>query len=104
MAKAWRFSVTSLANLALLQQPNGSKYDVVWRWRSIASHRRKIPWSLICGILLFVLGLISLFTGHVASDLEWWYSQRLVKNHLYDKLVLSLLTILKYWYIYIFFL
>ncbi|KAJ7011391.1 O-fucosyltransferase 29 [Populus alba] len=29
--------------------------------------------------MLFGLGLISLFTGHVASDLEW-YSQRLVKR------------------------
>ncbi|TXG51158.1 hypothetical protein EZV62_023682 [Acer yangbiense] len=76
VAKAWRFSVIS-ANLALLQQQNGynnstgSKYDVVWRWRSLALPCRKIPWSLICGLMLFALGLISLFTGHVASDLEW---------------------------------
>ncbi|KAL5817587.1 hypothetical protein ACOSQ3_025965 [Xanthoceras sorbifolium] len=94
VAKAWRFSVIS-ANLALLQQQNGysnnttgsisGKYDVIWRWRSLASQRRKIPWSLICGLMLFALGLISLFTGHVASDLEW-YSQRLVKRSLYSKL------------------
>ncbi|KAM1073647.1 hypothetical protein EV2_019214 [Malus domestica] len=36
-------------------------------------------WSLVYGLMLFGLGLISLFTGHVASDLEW-YSQRLVMN------------------------
>lgn len=89
VAKAWRFSLIS-ANLALLQQQNGcnggsNKQFVLWRWRSYASQRRKIPWSLICGLMLFALGLISLFTGHVASDLEW-YSQRLVKPSLYSKL------------------
>ncbi|TQD72675.1 hypothetical protein C1H46_041791 [Malus baccata] len=42
---------------------------VSWSW----------SWSLVCGLMLFGLGLISLFTGQVASDLEW-YSQRLVLN------------------------
>ncbi|KAJ9147705.1 hypothetical protein P3X46_029831 [Hevea brasiliensis] len=100
--KAWRFSVI-LANLALLQQQNGNhspsrrggkhhhhqhqhhhhSHNEWWRrWRSSATQqRRKIPWSLVCGLMLFILGLISLFTGHVASDLEW-YSQRLVKHNL----------------------
>lgn len=91
VAKAWRFSLIS-ANLALLQEENGgnnigsNKHYLLWRWRSNVSQRRKIPWSLICGLMLFALGLISLFTGHVASDLEW-YSQRLVKRSLYNRLV-----------------
>nr|POF05550.1 uncharacterized protein CFP56_18065 [Quercus suber] len=38
--------------------------------------------------MLFGLGLISLFTGHVASDLEW-YSQRLVKRSFYSRLDVS---------------
>ncbi|OMO52476.1 GDP-fucose protein O-fucosyltransferase [Corchorus olitorius] len=88
VAKAWRFSVIS-ANLALLQHPNGnvlSNKHVCWRLRSSAGQQRKpISWSLVCGLMLFCLGLISLFTGHVASDLEW-YSQRLVKRSLYFKL------------------
>ncbi|KAF2299081.1 hypothetical protein GH714_030456 [Hevea brasiliensis] len=87
VAKAWRFSVIS-ANLALLQQQNGNhspsrgdgkhhhhhhSHNDCWRrLRSCATQqRRKIPWSLVCGLMLFILGLISLFTGHVASDLEW---------------------------------
>ncbi|KAL3829895.1 hypothetical protein ACJIZ3_018697 [Penstemon smallii] len=45
---------------------------------------RRRPAAAVCGLLLFALGLISLFTGHVASDLEW-YSQRLVKRTWYYK-------------------
>lgn len=86
VVKAWRFSFIS-ANLALLQQHNGNnKQFVLCRWRSYCLQRRKISWPLVCGLMLFALGLISLFTGHVASDLEW-YSQRLVKPSLYSKLV-----------------
>ncbi|KAJ0716347.1 putative GDP-fucose protein O-fucosyltransferase [Helianthus annuus] len=48
--------------------------------------RRRISWTVVCGVLLFVLGLISFFTGHVASDLEW-YSHRLVKRRLWKKKV-----------------
>ncbi|XP_022736149.1 uncharacterized protein At1g04910-like isoform X2 [Durio zibethinus] len=88
VANAWRFSVIS-ANLALLQHPNGSipgNKIVCWKWRSSAVQQRKpISWPLICGLMLFCLGMISLFTGHVASDLDW-YSQRLVKRSLYFKL------------------
>ncbi|KAK2409818.1 O-fucosyltransferase family protein [Trifolium repens] len=36
---------------------------------------RSIPWSVICGFMLFGLGLVSLLTGHVVSHVEW-YSQR----------------------------
>ncbi|KAJ7952513.1 O-fucosyltransferase [Quillaja saponaria] len=84
VAKAWRFSLLS-ANLALLQQQN-SKH-VCWRSKTTASslqQRKPISWSVVCGLMLFGLGLISLLTGHMASDLEW-YSQRLVKHALYAK-------------------
>lgn len=88
VAKAWRFSLIP-ANLAVLQQQNGyNGKDVCWRSVSTTSPQQKKPysWSLVCGLMLFGLGLISLFTGHVASDLEW-YSQRLGKHSLYTKLV-----------------
>ncbi|CAO2819380.1 unnamed protein product [Amaranthus hypochondriacus] len=57
-------------NLMKLQKQNISS------WRSQR--------SIICGILLFGLGLISLFTGHVVSDLEY-YSYQLIKPHLITK-------------------
>lgn len=49
------------------------KHITCWR-----SQRKPFPWSFLCGVMLFALGLISLFTGHVVSDLEY-YSQRLIK-------------------------
>ncbi|CAH1453768.1 unnamed protein product [Lactuca virosa] len=49
---------------------------------AVGGQRRRISWTVVCGVLLFVLGLISFFTGHVASDLEW-YSHRLVKRRLW---------------------
>ncbi|KAL8144185.1 hypothetical protein V2J09_017217 [Rumex salicifolius] len=55
-----------------------------WRSSSSPSQRKPIPWSFLCGVMLFAVGLISLFTGHVASNLEW-YSQR-IKPSLYNKL------------------
>lgn len=94
MAKAWRFSLIP-ANLALLQQQNGHNgKDVCWRSVNTTSSQQKKPlsWSLVCGLMLFGLGLISLFTGHVASDLEW-YSQRLGKHSLYSKLVCCFIKI-----------
>ncbi|KAK6947569.1 GDP-fucose protein O-fucosyltransferase [Dillenia turbinata] len=63
VAKSWRFST----NLALLHYS-----------QKHACQRKPISWSFLCGIMLFCLGLISLFTGHVASDLEW-YSQRFIR-------------------------
>ncbi|CAI9095782.1 OLC1v1031797C1 [Oldenlandia corymbosa var. corymbosa] len=65
-----------------------------WKWwrpwlnsnTTTTGRKPKISWSVkVCGVLLFAVGLISLFTGHLASDLEW-YSQRLVKRTLYYKL------------------
>ena len=111
VAKAWRFSVIS-ANLALLQNQNGhdnntntntntktnsnsnsnNKHVVCSTTTTTTTtsfQRKPISWSLVCGLMLFGLGLISLFTGHVASDLEW-YSQRLVKRSFYSRLVIFL--------------
>lgn len=99
---AWRLSLISeQPNLAALSnQPNGQHYQYHqnkyndWRWwrssvMQLQQQRRKVPRSLVCGFMLFGLGLISLFTGHVASDLEW-YSQRLVKrSFFYSRLVLK---------------
>ncbi|KAF8019379.1 hypothetical protein BT93_G0145 [Corymbia citriodora subsp. variegata] len=82
----WKLSSWSLS---LQQHGNGSvgggdpKQVVFWK---SAAKRRRVSWSIVCGLMLFGLGLISLFTGHVASDLEWWNSQRLVKRSLYSKL------------------
>lgn len=55
---------------------------------------RSIPWSLICGFMLFGLGLISLLTGHLVSHVEW-YSQRFVHRTFFSSSVclLSLLCI-----------
>ncbi|XP_073132904.1 O-fucosyltransferase 29 [Henckelia pumila] len=60
-----------------------SHYFCLWKWRRPAD-AVVMPWTMVCGLLLFAVGLISLFTGHVASDLEW-YSQRLVKRTWYYK-------------------
>lgn len=79
LAKAWRFSVMS-ANLALLHQ---QKKHECWK-----SQRKPLSWPFVCGLMLFALGLISLFTGHVVSDLDW-YSQRIVKRSLISKVVMS---------------
>ncbi|KAK4746534.1 hypothetical protein SAY87_012846 [Trapa incisa] len=51
-----------------------------------ASLRKKVRWSAVCGVMLFFLGLISLFTGHVDSDLDW-YSHRLMGRSLYSSMV-----------------
>ncbi|KAK9984703.1 hypothetical protein SO802_034228 [Lithocarpus litseifolius] len=112
VAKAWRFSVIS-ANLALLQNQNGHNNNTNTNTNTITNsnnkhvacsrptqttttstttttsfQRKPISWSCVCGLMLFGLGLISLFTGHVVSDLEW-YSQRLVKRSFYSRLDVS---------------
>lgn len=79
------------ANLALLQQQQQQQQKHIccrstsFSSTSLPSSRKSISWSFICGLMLFALGLISLFTGHVVSDLEW-YSQRIMKRSLYSKL------------------
>ncbi|XP_016479559.2 O-fucosyltransferase 29 [Nicotiana tabacum] len=73
VAKVWRYSVIFKI------WPSGPSLGAA------APSRRPISWTAICGFMLFALGLISLFTGHVASNLEW-YSQRLVKRAWFYKL------------------
>ncbi|EYU19327.1 hypothetical protein ABFS82_01G096900 [Erythranthe guttata] len=92
-SKAWRCSGGVLVNnisAEILhhqkqkQQPS-PRQDRRHCWSFLPWRRRTaVPWTAVCGLLLFVVGLISLFTGHVASDLEW-YSQRLVKRTWYYK-------------------
>ncbi|KAK9059221.1 hypothetical protein SSX86_021840 [Deinandra increscens subsp. villosa] len=50
-------------------------------------HRRRISWTVVCGVMLFVVGLISFFTGHVASDLEWCSHRPVAKRRLWKKKV-----------------
>lgn len=95
VAKGWRFSgkvfIWANHNLDLVHSQNGvaKKQDFCWRWSSnVPTQRRPIRWSLVCGVMLFVLGLISLFTGHIASDLEWYSQRLLVKRSWYYKLVI----------------
>ncbi|KAL3645328.1 O-fucosyltransferase 29 [Castilleja foliolosa] len=89
--KAWRCNggvlVNNLASEILNQQnpkqqlsPKQHHCSSYLPWR----RRSSVPWTVVCGLLLFVVGLISLFTGHVASDIEW-YSQRLVNRNWYYK-------------------
>ncbi|KAK3039488.1 hypothetical protein RJ639_028070 [Escallonia herrerae] len=84
VGKGWRV-VWGDHNLALVHQQQ-HKQHLCWRWPAgtAAGQRRPISWSVVCGLMLFALGMISFFTGHVASDLEW-YSQRLVKRTWYYK-------------------
>jgi hypothetical protein len=61
---------------------------------------RSIPWSVICGFMLFGLGLISLLTGHVVSHLEW-YSQRFVHRSFFSTLVSVLFPFIHYYVTFI---
>ncbi|XP_076928413.1 O-fucosyltransferase 29-like [Bidens hawaiensis] len=94
VAKYWRYTrkVFILANnrhnckdTKLKQQKH---HCLLWPPPETAAvgggQRRRISWTVVCGVMLFVLGLISFFTGHVASDVEW-YSNRLVKRRLWKK-------------------
>ncbi|KAL2348164.1 hypothetical protein Fmac_002164 [Flemingia macrophylla] len=76
---------TTTKNLAVLAQANNKCRKHVCTTSFHFHHRRRIPWSLLCGFMLFGLGLVSLFTGHMASDLEW-YSHRFVRRTLYSTL------------------
>lgn len=94
VAKGWRFSgkvfIWANHNLDLVHTQNGGtkKQDFSWKWSTtVPAPRRPIRWSLVCGVMLFVLGLISLFTGHIVSDLEWYSQRLLVKRSWYYKLV-----------------
>ena len=65
-------------NLALLNHTKHRKKQLLW----------PIRWTLVCGVLLFVVGLVSLCIGHVVSDQEW-YSHRFIKRSWYYKMVLN---------------
>ncbi|KAL8539739.1 hypothetical protein ACS0TY_001377 [Phlomoides rotata] len=86
--KAWRCSGGVLVNnlaAEIFHQQNKTQQQLSPRQHCCSLRRRTaVPWTVVCGLLLFAVGLISLFTGHVASDLEW-YSQRLVKRTWYYK-------------------
>ncbi|KAE9607440.1 putative GDP-fucose protein O-fucosyltransferase [Lupinus albus] len=78
------FFLTQIINqmgVALFQQQaNLNEKNVCWR-----STTKPISLSMVCGFMLFVLGMISLLTGHMASNLEW-YSQRFVHHSFYSTL------------------
>ncbi|KAG9132023.1 hypothetical protein Leryth_017800 [Lithospermum erythrorhizon] len=78
----WRFSECVFVKLV---NQNNDHYKMKQTSPVVGKKQFVISWSVVCGLLLFVLGLISLFTGHIASDLEW-YSQRLVKRSLFHKI------------------
>lgn len=88
VGKAWRLGVLS-TNLALLSNNNNKKKQQQQQQQHVCSRKNNmtISWSLVCGLMLFVLGLISLLTGHMLSDLEW-YSHRLVHPTFYSRLVI----------------
>ncbi|KAL5186564.1 O-fucosyltransferase 29 [Glycine soja] len=73
----WKARLLS-TNLLLLH-PNAK--HVCWR-STTTTTTKSVSWSVICCVMLFGLGLISLLTGHVASHLEW-YSHRLRHRALY---------------------
>ncbi|XP_055829327.1 O-fucosyltransferase 29-like isoform X1 [Solanum dulcamara] len=68
VAKVWRYSCGVLANTQ-------KQHFLFSCWLL----RRPISCTTVCGFMLFALGLISLFTGYVASNLEL-YSYRLAKS------------------------
>ncbi|KAL3647296.1 O-fucosyltransferase 29 [Castilleja foliolosa] len=91
--KAWRCNGGVLVNnlaAEILHQQNPRK-QLSPKQRHCSNYlpwrrRTAVPWTLVCGLLLFVLGLISLFTGHVVSNIEW-YSHRLINRNWYYKTV-----------------
>lgn len=96
-AWSWRYSggvlVWANHSLDLVKNQKEKQQHFCWRWPAPspspapAPARKPISWSVVCGIMLFTLGLISLLTGHVASDFEH-LSHKIVKRSLYyNKLV-----------------
>ncbi|KAI3823801.1 hypothetical protein L1987_05243 [Smallanthus sonchifolius] len=91
-SKSWRYSggvlVVANNNHRKKLKYNQHSRHCCWLWPPVdtAAMRRRISWPMVCGVILFALGLISLFTGHVDSNLEW-YSQKLVKHRFwYNKM------------------
>ncbi|XP_006355513.1 uncharacterized protein At1g04910 [Solanum tuberosum] len=90
LAKVWKYSGGLLSNLAAVVHHQHFVFSCFQSPSYGASpspsqSRRPISWTCICGFMLFALGLISLFTGHVASNVEW-YSQRIVKRNWFYKM------------------
>lgn len=91
LAKLWKYSGGLLSNLAAVVHHQHKQHFVFSCFQSPSygaspsPSRRPISWTCICGFMLFALGLISLFTGHVASNVEW-YSQRIVKRNWFYKM------------------
>ncbi|XP_019156004.1 PREDICTED: uncharacterized protein At1g04910-like [Ipomoea nil] len=79
VAKAWRCGGGAFANVAVVQHRQKQHLVVV------TAAKKPISWTAVCGLILFVLGLISLFTGHLVSNLEW-YSHKFIKRPWYSKL------------------
>ncbi|CAH2078858.1 unnamed protein product [Thlaspi arvense] len=56
---------------------HGGNKGALWKWRSFSGQpKRTVMWTWVCGFMLFSLGVISLFTGHVVSHLEWYSQQK----------------------------
>ncbi|KAJ0937548.1 putative GDP-fucose protein O-fucosyltransferase [Helianthus annuus] len=97
VAKSWIYTgkVYVVAKQGSLKQQNllpEFHQCVLWAPPETAAvvgggQRRRISWTVVCGVMLFVLGLISFFTGHVASDLEWCSQRVVVKRRLLKKKV-----------------
>ncbi|KAK9036527.1 hypothetical protein V6N11_078523 [Hibiscus sabdariffa] len=69
--------------MALFQHQNGSVVSNKHVFIRARPQRKPISTSVICGMMLFCLGMISLLTGHMASELER-YSQRLARQSLFN--------------------
>ncbi|KAK8481172.1 hypothetical protein V6N13_021543 [Hibiscus sabdariffa] len=69
--------------MALFQHQNGSVVSNKHVFIRARPQRKPISTSVICGLMLFCLGMISLLTGHMASELER-YSQRLARQSLFN--------------------
>ncbi|CAG7888024.1 unnamed protein product, partial [Brassica rapa] len=83
LAEVWRSS-GRLVTTSSPQLNGGGNKSALWKWRSFSGQpKRTVMWTWVCGFMLFTLGVISLFTGHVVSHLEW-YSQQLSKRSLLD--------------------
>ena len=82
LAEVWRSSGRLVTTSSPQLNGGGGNKSALWKWRSFSGQpKRTVMWTWVCGFMLFTLGVISLFTGHVVSHLEW-YSQQLSKRSL----------------------
>ncbi|XP_076933399.1 O-fucosyltransferase 29-like [Bidens hawaiensis] len=87
-AKSWIYTgrVLVLANNNNNKQAAEVHHCLLWTpTDSSGGQRRRISWTVVCGVMLFVLGLMSFLTGHVASDLEWCSHKVVAKRRLLKK-------------------